>query len=619
MADTDAKRGKINELLDHIESRLNELEEKEELKKFQEKDKERRCLEYALYQRELEQVAETLLEVEEDRRADVHGANVQREKYNERQKEIQDLKESIADTRHSLEAVAQGRRDTQAELTDFIRSRTERECIVEDLRMATKSTGGRREDFEAELQQLETKTTEKEAPDARLDALFAKQGRATRFRTKSERDTFLRHGIASVTAYKTDRDTALESTNADLVTARRSLGELKTLARDGKGKVEDGRRRAKEPSEESTKKEEEQADLVEKRKELWREDTKLDSPVSRAADELKTAESNLAGMMDKHMEQALKAVDSIAERYNPGGVCDPLYRPFEVVDPKLNMAVELTAGNSLFHVVVDTASKALDVMLKEKNDRVTSMPLNRLKNPPAPNSQDVKPLIDQLRFGRKYEKQVFGKTCVCRDLSITAAYVKSHSINTITLDGDKVDRKGALTGGYHDVRRSRIEAIKSVRTWRAKYDAEKTRSQEVKDSIRTLEGDHTEKEIARLETEEEELETELRSLDAKIMSYSSELGTPLTNTITAEEEALIVSLGKETERRRKEMLELSRSKNELEGRKNTLEIELKERLQRQREEVKLKLETLEELSDDSTSANDLEARTRELRTLNNFI
>ena len=90
MADTDAKRGKINELLDYIESRLAELEEeKEELKEFQEKDKERRCMEYALYQRELEEVGEALVEIEEDRRAEVHGANVRREQYNEREKEIQ--------------------------------------------------------------------------------------------------------------------------------------------------------------------------------------------------------------------------------------------------------------------------------------------------------------------------------------------------------------------------------------------------------------------------------------------------------------------------------------------------------------------------------------------------
>ena len=90
MAETDAKRTKINELLEYIESRLAELEEeKEELREFQEKDKERRCLEYALYQRELEEVGEALEEIEEERRGEVHGANMRREQYDTREKDIQ--------------------------------------------------------------------------------------------------------------------------------------------------------------------------------------------------------------------------------------------------------------------------------------------------------------------------------------------------------------------------------------------------------------------------------------------------------------------------------------------------------------------------------------------------
>ena len=264
--------------------------------------------------------------------------------------------------------------------------------------------------------------------------------------------------------------------------------------------------------------------------------------------------------------------------------------------------------SSLFHVVVDTdetASKVLDVMLKEKNGRVTFMPLNRLKpkNQSTPNSQDVEPLIEKLSYDRKYEKafqQVFGKTCVCRDLTTAAAYVKSHGINTITLDGDKVDRKGSLTGGYHDVRRSRIEAIKSVKNWRTKYDTEKARSQEVKASIATLENEITQiggkitvamgqqnqirdskdrlveesgvlsqrkdklkERIEKLEQDTAELETELAGLAAKIEGYTSEMRTPLANGLSREEEQLIVNLGKEVEHRRKEMVELSKRKNEV--------------------------------------------------------
>lgn len=267
-----------------------------------------------------------------------------------------------------------------------------------------------------------------------------------------------------------------------------------------------------------------------------------------------------------------------------------------------------TVFSSLFHVVVDTdetASKVLDVMLKEKTGRVTFMPLNRLKpkNPPAPNSPDAEPLLEKLRFDRKYEKafqQVFGKTCVCRDLTIAAAYVKSHGINTITLDGDKVDRKGALTGGYHDVRRSRIEAIKNVKTWRMKYESESTKSREVKASITKLEQEITQvsgrmtvlvgqqnqfrysrerlleegamlsnskeklkERIGKLEQDADELETELRGLEVKVVGYTEELSSPLRNGITREEEQMIAKLGKEIERRRKEMIELSKRKHEV--------------------------------------------------------
>ena len=244
-------------------------------------------------------------------------------------------------------------------------------------------------------------------------------------------------------------------------------------------------------------------------------------------------------------------------------------------------------------------------MLKKKTGRVTFMPLNRLKpkNLPAPNLQDAEALLDKLRFDRKLEKafqQVFGKMWVCRDLTIAAAYVKSHGINTITLNGDKVDRKGALTGGYHDVRRSRIDSVKSVGTWHTKYEAEKARSAEVKQEISKLEQEITqvggkvtvmvgqqnqirdsrdrlvdegiglaqskEKLKARvsvLKQDTEELETELSALEAKVAGYCAELATPLTNGITRNEEQMIVTLGKEVERRRKDIVELSKRKNKV--------------------------------------------------------
>ena len=301
-------------------------------------------------------------------------------------------------------------------------------------------------------------------------------------------------------------------------------------------------------------------------------------------------------------------------------------------------------------------------MMREKNGRVTFMPLNRLKPkvPPTPNAQDAIPLMDKLRFDPKHLKafqQVFGKTCVCRDLTIAAAYVKSHQINTITLDGDKVDRKGALTGGYHDVRRSRIEAIRNIATWRAKWAESDARLREVKQTIATLEqqitrlaGDvqvHTARQsqaravresvaeevavllrererqtarIARLEGEVDELRSELSGLDAKIAGFRAELQSPMAQNLTSEEEDLIETLGREVEQRQKTLLELGKDKNEVGGRKSLIEIEVNEGLVRRREELRLKIEGLgASEAGDAGSEEALQSRTRELRALNNSI
>ena len=87
--ETDAKRNKVNELLDYINTRMEELEEeKEELKEYQEKDKDRRCLEYALYQRELEDVTVALEDLEGERADEVHNANERRERFSGREQNI---------------------------------------------------------------------------------------------------------------------------------------------------------------------------------------------------------------------------------------------------------------------------------------------------------------------------------------------------------------------------------------------------------------------------------------------------------------------------------------------------------------------------------------------------
>lgn len=134
---------------------------------------------------------------------------------------------------------------------------------------------------------------------AQLNALFAKQGRVKRFRTKADRDNYLHQEIASLESYQKSRTSVLESTRSDLRSTREALSEV-TRRRDGiQGSVEDGKKRVRDLAEQLSQLKDEQSDLSERRKELWREDSKLDGLLAHAADELKSAERSLASMMDK--------------------------------------------------------------------------------------------------------------------------------------------------------------------------------------------------------------------------------------------------------------------------------------------------------------------------------
>ena len=121
----------------------------------------------------------------------------------------------------------------------------------------------------------------------------------TNFRTKSERDAFLRHEFASVSAYKANQASTLEVTRAELDTGKQSQNEIDTLIQSVQGRIEDGRQKAKETSENLAGLKEEHTKLTERRKDLWREDSKVVNLVSRASDELRTVERALAGMMNK--------------------------------------------------------------------------------------------------------------------------------------------------------------------------------------------------------------------------------------------------------------------------------------------------------------------------------
>ena len=334
--------------------------------------------------------------------------------------------------------------------------------------------------------------------------------------------------------------------------------------------------------------------------------------------------------MDGNTSRGLAAVRKIKERLKLDGVYGTVAELMDIND-KYHTAVEVTAGNSLFHYVVDdesTATKVLEVLQRERSGRITFMPLNQLRprQPNLPKASDSIPMIDKLKFDRRYERafqQVFGKTIICPDLTIASQYARSHGVSAITMDGDRSDKKGALSGGYHDKRQSRLEAVKTATSWRQEYEAQKSRSQEIKQSV---EQKHQEVtivmgEIRKLEQTKQRQENSYAPLQQQLQSQSSnllnrkdeleakhrtmanieahvkiltdqqnaletEISTDFKKALTAEEERQLQTLSTTIQDLRKQLAAATSARSELEEQKTTIEIELRENLRPRLDQLK---------------------------------
>jgi structural maintenance of chromosome 3 (chondroitin sulfate proteoglycan 6) len=355
---------------------------------------------------------------------------------------------------------------------------------------------------------------------------------------------------------------------------------------------------------------------------LWREEAKLDSILANASNEVDRAERTLSQMMDHNTSRGIAAVRRIKRQHNLEGVYGTLAELFEVND-RYRTAVEVTAGQSLFHYVVDTdetATKVLEILQQEKAGRVTFMPLNRLRSKPAnlPRASDTIPMIDKLQYDSAYEKafnHVFGKTIICPNLQVASQYARSHGVNAITPEGDRSDKRGALTGGFHDSRQSRLDAVKNLTKWRDEYENKKNRGAEIRKELEKLDQVITKSvgELQKLEQQRHQvqhssgplrqelrskrdllqkkndsldakrkalrnIETNLAALNDQVNAFEAELKTPFQKALSNEEEAQLESLSVVAQDLRRQYQELSAQRSELEARKSILEVELRENL-----------------------------------------
>ncbi|RLN28890.1 structural maintenance of chromosomes protein 3 [Panicum miliaceum] len=545
MQDTANKRKQIDQVVRYLEERLRELdEEKEELKKYQQFDKQRRSLEYTILDHELNDARNELALMDDNRRkisesmslADNEVVDV-REMIKSFDKEIKVSTKGINDTKAQKEGVEKRRtealkvvaqieldlRDIKDRIVNEKRAKDEAARDLQSVRRESEKSKSELAEIskvhQAKLKEEEEISKSIMDREKRLSILYQKQGRATQFANKAARDSWLQK-------------------------------------------------------------------------------------------EIEDLEPVLLSNRKQDIRRGLNSVSRIIKDHGISGVFGPV---LELVDceEKFFTAVEVTAANSLFHVVVendDISTKIIQILTREKGGRVTFIPLNMVKVPDlsCPQSPDFVPLLKKLKYRadhRRAFEQVFGRTAICRDLETATKVSRSNGLDCITLDGDQVARKGDT---------KITELVTKQQQMDAERDHAKSELEQFKADIASAmkQRGSLEKALGKKEKSLDNIRNQIEQILSSIAMKNDEMGTELIDQLTPEERDLLSRLNPEITELKERFLLCKNSRIEIETRKEELETNLSTNLIRRQKE----LEAIISSADSRTLPLEAESKEQELKS-----
>lgn len=551
LRETESKREKIEEFLRTIEDRLKTLEEeKEELKEYQKYDKMRRALEYTIHDRELKETRKKLEDMENQRKNSGSEQDKLRQALQKVQETIKVVSKDMKEIK-TKNSQAKEERDTfNMEQQQLLKEKNKLEFTIKDLADEVQGDNKSKERAEKELQKLRLTITQKEKElegikpqyeemkqkedDAQRDLslkdqkrkeLYAKQGRGSQFTSKEQRDQWIQKELRSLNKAVKSKQEQIGRLSDEitrdaerLVTLGSKVEELSTDTENYRTSIDEHNKVFYEMKK--------RKDLLQsERNEHWRKENNLQQNVSSLKDELSRADQSLRSMAGKPILNGRDSVQKVLDTFrNKGGALGEtanqyyglLIENFEC-EKSIYTAVEVTAGNKLFHHIVNS-DKIGTHILKEMNKQklpgeVTFMPLNRLtvKDIDYPNTNDAIPMVSKLTYSEQYHKAlkyIFGRTLICRNLEVATHLARSTRLDCVTLDGDQVSSKGSLTGGYFNTSRSRLEIQKTRSELREQIATAETELRTLQDTLRS-----TEAEINKIVSEMQK--TEIKNSKAK--------------------------------------------------------------------------------------------------------
>ena len=281
-------------------------------------------------------------------------------------------------------------------------------------------------------------------------------------------------------------------------------------------------------------------DLESNRAQLKSVQKDLDDTLRGLQQEYMTAEARIRAAKEvsgysNAVEKLLKAKDM---RELPGiyGTIAQLGK----VDQEYATALEVAAGGRMQGMVVDTdedASRAISFLKRQRGGRATFLPLNKMAS--ASGFRDVSNMpgvigyaIDLVDYDLKFEpafNYVFRDTVVVEDLETARRLMGG--LRMVTLEGEVVEKSGAMTGGSRGRSGVSFAAIEEDKITKL---AEQITEYESRRSAAINKLDSVEGHVASVQTEMRELETGIAKKQMAIEEINSR-GERLTALITEKE------------------------------------------------------------------------------------
>ncbi|KAK4786498.1 hypothetical protein SAY86_003187 [Trapa natans] len=655
MQETGNKRKQIIQVVQYLDERLKELdEEKEELKKYQQLDKQRKSLEYTIYDKELHDARQKLAEIDEAR---ARVSQKSTEMYNtvlEALDRSKDLDESLKDIAKEVQGLNKEKEVAEKQRIKAMKKQTELELDVKDLQEKISRNFKSKEKamkqleilqkeiqdsteelnkisplFEHQVANEEKITKEIMEREKQLSILYQKQGRATQFSSKAARDKWLLKEIDDLDRVLSSNMVQLKKLQDEIYQLENQLNEHDAYIESRQNDIATLESTISESNKRFARFKAERDELQGQRKSLWAKESELSAEIDKKRTIVDRAEKNLDHATPGDVRRGLNSVRRICKEYKISGVFGPIIELLDC-DEKFYTAVEVTAGNSLFHVVVendDISTQIIRHLNSLKGGRVTFIPLNRVKAPHVnyPKSSDVVPLLKRLKFSPNYTPafaQVFARTVVCKDLDVATRVARADGFDCITMEGDQVSKKGGMTGGFYDHRRSRLkfmndinqnkqiisgkerelehirsqlqmvdQKISELMSDQEKIEAEKAHGKsELQQVKQDIENTNKQKQLISKAIDNKgkllaDIRSQIDQLETSIKMKRAEMDTDLIDHLTPKEKKLLTRLNPEITDLKEKLIACKADRMDAEARKTELETNLTTNLKRRRQEL----------------------------------